>query len=279
MAALGPPPNGINKLFDPWDSKTRSSHMRENVKAFVEIAAAAFQASGPVYEFGALRVAGQSDLANLRQFFPGKNYVGCDLRPGEGVDRVEDLADLSLPDGCARTIICVDTLEHVFEARRAVDEMIRVLAPGGLMLLAAPMDFRVHDYPSDYWRLTPSCMSRLLAPLEATVIGWQGVENHPHTVFGIAVKAPAPSGFLRGTNRFIEGFQASLAHTTAQRGWPERLKSLATRWTRGKGEWRRRRDHHSSHFVLNLPAINRQSAGNMLLEMASDATGQRLDIS
>lgn len=253
--------------------------MRQNVKAFIEIAAAAFPSFGPIYEFGSLRVTGQSELADLRQFFPGKDYIGCDLRAGEGVDRIEDLAELSLPDGCAKTIICVDTLEHVFEARKAVDEMIRVLAPGGLMLLAAPMDFRVHDYPSDYWRLTPSCMSRLLSPLDATVIGWQGVENHPHTVFGIGAKTPIHAGFLRGTNRFIEGFQAWLTHSTSQQGWRARLKSFATRWTRSKGERRRQRDYHASHFVLNVPAINRRTAGNVLLEMASDMTGQRLDIS
>ncbi|MGE0610191.1 MAG: methyltransferase domain-containing protein, partial [Pirellulales bacterium] len=207
--------------------------MRDNVRAFVEIAATAWELAGPVYEFGAYCVEGQADIANLRRLFPGSLYVGCDMRPGPGVDRVEDLAQLSLPDGCARTIICVDTLEHVFEARRAVDEMIRVLAPGGTLLVAAPMNFRVHDYPSDYWRLTPSCLSRLLAPLDAAVIGWQGVESHPHTVFGAACKGPVRGGFSRGAGRFMDGFQAWLTAQRAAIRWPTRAKNAVAGVIRG----------------------------------------------
>ncbi len=139
--------------------------MRTNVRAFVEIAAEAFCLEGPVYEFGSYLVEGQAGRGDLRKLFPGRKFVGCDMREGPGVDRVCDLACLDLPDECARTVLCLDTLEHVFEARRAVEEMIRILAPGGMLLVSVPMDFRIHDYPSDYWRITPACLARLLAPL------------------------------------------------------------------------------------------------------------------
>ena len=247
--------------------------MRENVRAFVKVAAAAWQLAGPVYEFGAYRVAGQEQAADLRGLFAGGLYFGCDMRPGPGVDRVEDLAKLSLPDGCARTIICVDTLEHVFEARRAVDEMIRVLAPGGMLLVAAPMDFRVHDYPSDYWRLTPSCLARLLEPLDGTVIGWQGVESHPHTVFGVGCKGPVGGGFSRGAGRFVDGFQAWLAGRRATVGWRTKLKNTLAGVVRSKGERRRIRDQHRAQFAVSLPVRSKSDLVSFLPPSKSAAGG------
>jgi len=228
--------------------------MRDNVRAFVQVAAECFQAAGPVYEFGSYLVDGQQQIANLRGIFAGRQFVGCDLRAGPGVDRVEDLARLSLPDETARTIVCVDTLEHVFEARRAVEEMLRVLAPGGLILLAAPMDFRVHAYPSDYWRLTPSCVQRLLDPLPATAVGWQGVESHPHTVFGIGGKAPVDVRFIESANRFMASFQSWLANAEAGIGRIAKWKRSLLSSFRSKGERRRLRDHFQARFMLHAPS-------------------------
>jgi SAM-dependent methyltransferase len=252
--------------------------MRENVRTFVEIAAAVFEPGGPVYEFGSYQVAGQEAMSDLRPCFPGRRYIGCDLRTGPGVDQVEDLSRLSLPDGSARTIVCVDTLEHVFEARRAAEEMIRVLAPGGLLLIAAPMDFRVHDYPSDYWRLTPSCMARLLAPLAASIVAWQGVENHPHTVFGIGCKTPVPGAFVRRTNRFIEALQSALATAEDRRDWRIRVKDAIAGLVRGKGERRRTRDRGRVHFALNLPVSGRIDLGDLVTSAFDSSVGGRLDV-
>lgn len=250
--------------------------MRENVRAFVEAAAAAFDLAGPVYEFGSYLVEGQERLANLRPLFPGRRYVGCDLRHGPGVDRVEDLARLSLPDGCAETIVCVDTLEHVFEARRAVDELIRVLAPGGVLLLAAPFDFRVHEYPCDYWRLTPGCVARLLAPLPATIVGWQGLESDPHTVLGVGCKTPVGAKFLRGASRFVAGYQAWLSQQEVRLGWRRRWKRRLSGIVRGKGERRRERARHSASFLVDLPADRVASWGGVASSSAQ--AGGRIDL-
>ena len=54
-----------------------------------------------MYEFGSFQVEGQEGYANLRGMFPGKVYVGCDMRPGPGVDRVEDVSAINEPDGSA----------------------------------------------------------------------------------------------------------------------------------------------------------------------------------
>lgn len=253
--------------------------MRENVRAFIEAAVEAFDLQGPVYEFGAFQVEGQPG-SDLRELFAGKPYVGCDMRKGPGVDRIEDLAELTLPDGAARTIICVDTLEHVFEARRAVDEMIRVLAPGGILLVSAPMDFRLHDYPSDYWRLTPSCVDRLFAPLAGTIIGSQGVESFPHTVFGIGCKDPVRPELVEGLTAFVDGFERRVREQAVAVGWQKRFKDAVTGWLRSKGERRRHREYHAARFVLQMQADPSFCPDPRLFGAgAKEPTGTRLDLS
>jgi len=252
--------------------------MRDNVRAFVQFAAEAFALHGPIYEFGSYLVEGQEELADLRPFFPGQQYIGCDLRPGPGVNRVEDLAALKLPDESAQTIICVETLEHVYEVRRAVEEMRRVLAPGGVMLVAAPLDFHIHDHPSDYWRLTPSCVTRMLAPLDAVLVGWQGSARFPHTVFGVAAKSPVPTRFLRGAGQFVHRMQQWAAAAAAGECWQRKLKRWAASWLINKSEHVRRRDYFQVEFVLDLP--HGHDWRHELLEMAQadDHTGSRIDL-
>ena len=77
--------------------------MRDHNKAFC-VLPRDVRLPGPVFEFGSFQVEGQLDYADLRSLFPGKAYVGCDMRPGPGVDRVEDVSAINLPDGAAGTV-------------------------------------------------------------------------------------------------------------------------------------------------------------------------------
>ncbi len=74
------------------------------------------------------RLTGRKASADLRGLFPGQKYVGCDMRPGPGVDLVEDVTAINLPDESAGTVLCIETFEHVFEVRRGFDEVFRILA-------------------------------------------------------------------------------------------------------------------------------------------------------
>lgn len=252
--------------------------MRDNVRSFVAHAAAAFDLPGPVYEFGSYLVEGQDGLGDLRPLFPGRQYVGCDMRPGPGVDDVQDLAQLALADETAGTVLCVDTLEHVFEARRAVEEMIRVLAPGGVLLISAPMDFRIHNYPSDYWRLTPACIARLLAPLESAIVGWQGLDSFPHTVLGVGCKAPVGRTFLSGIARFIAAFEQSLQQAQAGVPWRKRVKQRVVGWLRSKGERRRHRDYYTARFSVRLPQAADWRAELLPAGAIAQPFGARVDL-
>jgi SAM-dependent methyltransferase len=173
------------------------------------------------------------------------------MREGPGVDRVEDISQLSLADESVSTILCVETLEHVFEVRRAVDEILRVLAPGGTVVITTPFNFYLHGYPDDYWRLTPSCLQRLLAPLDATVVGSQGVEKFPHTVFAIGCKAPVPTDFAARVERLTTTFQLSLKQAEAAEPTGKRFKRRVVSLVRSKGERRHAQEYYQARFVTS----------------------------
>ncbi len=162
--------------------------MRHSIKEFAAICAQYLPLTEPIYEFGALQVAGQEDFADLRPLFPNKSFVGCDFRAGLGVDLVLDLREIALPDETAGSILSFDTLEHVENPFQAISEMYRVLKPGGLLVISSVMDFPIHDYPSDYWRYTPEAFKTILAPFPTMLVDYAGLDEFPHTVIGIGIK-------------------------------------------------------------------------------------------
>jgi SAM-dependent methyltransferase len=230
--------------------------MRDHNKAFCRLVAETIDCPGPVFEFGSYQVEGQEDYANLRTFFPGKDYVGCDMRPGLGVDRVEDVSAIRLPDGSAGTVLCIETFEHVFEVRRAFDEVFRVLKPGGVFVITSPLNFRIHGYPDDYWRMTPNCVRRMLEPYGARVSGYQGYHAFPHTVMGLGIKAPIAGDCAARFADLVGRYDDWCRGAESGRSLGEKVRRLASRLYRSKGERRQVADYYAAAFQIDLGATS-----------------------
>ncbi len=92
--------------------------------------------------------------------FSRQRYCGVDLGIGdaawnyEGLDAVADLGALPFPPACFDAAINIVTLEHVREPRCVLEEIARVLRPGGELLLIVPQEWEVHQAPHDYFRYT-----------------------------------------------------------------------------------------------------------------------------
>ncbi len=78
--------------------------MRRNIRTCVQAVSETLTIQQPIVEIGAFQVEGQHDLADLRPLFADSDYTGCDLRPGPGVDRIEDVHHLSFPTDTIGTV-------------------------------------------------------------------------------------------------------------------------------------------------------------------------------
>lgn len=218
--------------------------MRAPVRSFVEAAAAGLGPRSRVLEVGAYRVAGQEASADLRGLFPGARYLGLDQRVGPGVDVVGNVAALPFEDASQDVVLCLETLEHVFDLPQGLQELRRVLAPGGWLVASTPFHFHIHAHPDDYWRITPSAWARLLAPYAAFRVGAVGDPSRPHTVLAIAVTPPAPPAVDALLERVTAATDAALACLEAARPLAERLAWGLKGWARSKGERRARAHEH-----------------------------------
>jgi|SRR5687768_4145535 len=97
-------------------------------------------------------------------FFP--NRVSLDIRTGRGVQVIGDAQAIGLADAVFDVVLCTEVLEHLPEPQRAIDEIFRVLRPGGTLLLTTRFLFPIHDAPHDYFRFTKYGLRYLLRRFE-----------------------------------------------------------------------------------------------------------------
>jgi SAM-dependent methyltransferase len=157
------------------------------IRAFVADADRAIGFPEPIVEFGSMQVEPDQD-ADLRPLFGGREFVGTDMRPGPGVDRIEDLRKLTFADGEVGTALCLDTLEHCQDPVQACRELARVTAEGGVAVISSVMLFGVHAYPNDYFRFTPQGFRSLLSGFDSLWVGAVGDPDIPFQVVGIGAK-------------------------------------------------------------------------------------------
>jgi len=235
--------------------------MRDHNKAFCRLVAETFDCPGPVFEFGSFQVEGQVEYADLRSLFPGREYVGCDMRPGPGVDQVEDVSAMTLGDEVAGTVLCIETFEHVFEVRRAFDEVFRILKPGGLFVITSPLNFRIHGYPDDYWRMTPNCLRRMMAPYEVRLTGYQGYHKFPHSVMALGIKGPASQGSVAKAEQVANAYRDWLRQTEQSLPFSEKVRRSLSSIYRSKGERYQLLNYYEADFTLDTASSALANAG------------------
>ena len=187
--------------------------MRTTLLTLLERLSQSVEFRGPIFEFGSYRVPGQQHLPRVQDFFPQKSVVGCDIRTGPGVDRIEDLHGLTLPSESIGTALMFDTIEHVRDPWRAMAEIYRCLAPGGLLIMSSVWFFPIHAYPDDYWRFTSSAFRELMRDFHVIAAEMCGLAKMPHTVVGIASKGPIEPGAERAIIETLSGWKVRGART------------------------------------------------------------------
>lgn len=126
---------------------------RTSVDAFVAACAARVGPGEWLLDAG----AGESPY---RARFAHARYVAVDRAVGDsrwdygGLSVLGDLLELPFADGSFDWVLCTETLEHVTEPARAVEQLARVLRPGGRLCVTVPFSLKEHQQPHDYYRFT-----------------------------------------------------------------------------------------------------------------------------
>lgn len=94
------------------------------------------------------------------------NRIGLDVAPAEGVDVVGDAHALPFEDKTFERVLCTEVLEHLHTPERALEEIYRVLKPGGMLILTTRFAFPLHDAPGDFFRYSKYGLAHLLRGFE-----------------------------------------------------------------------------------------------------------------
>jgi len=88
-----------------------------------------------------------------------KEVIGLDMQDGPGVDVVHDLEKPY--SGQFDHVDCCSVLEHVARPWLLAQNIQNVMVPGASLVVSVPFSWRVHGYPSDYWRMTTEAVALL----------------------------------------------------------------------------------------------------------------------
>ena len=101
---------------------------------------------------------------NYRLFGVGNDYKTLDILERTNPDIVADICDSGLPSEEWDLIIFSQTLEHIFNFRKAIEECYRLLKKGGFLIVDCPFvcDYHGQSGYDDYWRISHKALQIIL---------------------------------------------------------------------------------------------------------------------
>lgn len=126
--------------------------LREDVAQFIKRSGEEYGGAGKVV----LDIAPQ-DHEGAAPYFKESTIETLDIAPESGATYVADLCNNNksvIDDDRFDVIVCTEVLEHTLQPFHAVDEIHRILKPGGVALISVPYNFRIHGPLPDCWRFT-----------------------------------------------------------------------------------------------------------------------------
>jgi SAM-dependent methyltransferase len=91
-----------------------------------------------------------------------ENYVGIDSDIKNRPSLVADIAHLPLAGESISLVQSFSVFEHTYNYKGIIDDIYRVLRPGGSLYIQTPFLLEFHGYPSDYFRFTHVAWQRIL---------------------------------------------------------------------------------------------------------------------
>ena len=116
--------------------------------------------------------AGHGDFADI---FEGRQYYSLDIVPYAEVDLVVDLGQtIPFKKDTFDAVVLMNVLEHVYENRKLLQNIAKIVKPGGKVILTVPFLLKVHQAPFDFSRVTPYYLKNMAAEAGFTVVKMNG---------------------------------------------------------------------------------------------------------
>lgn len=137
---------------------------------------------GRLLDFG----CGKKPYMNL---FEVQEYIGLDIEESghchknEQVDVYYDGKTIPFNSDYFDSIFSSEVFEHIFNLEQILNELFRVIKPGGHMLITLPFVWDEHEVPYDFARYTSYGISSLLEKAGFEVITIEKTTNYVETVF------------------------------------------------------------------------------------------------
>lgn len=168
--------------------------MTHHLRRAINIISRALPPQSRILEIGSKQEKNQRRITNLRNLFPGVEYIGVDMRKGPGVDLVVNAEKLPFHRDSFSLTLCLETLEHAIKPWLVVSEIERVTQREGLAIISSQQNYPIHKHPEDYYRYTPYGLAGILTRFPYKLVFSisppfdDEVKNNPQTVVVIAWK-------------------------------------------------------------------------------------------
>lgn len=164
--------------------------MTEECHLFIETVLKKYpQIQGYVLELGSCAVSGGSPRHRHFKMDRFHRYIGLDMIMGPGVDIYANTHQIPIVTEKPDVVLCCEMLEHDDAFWLTFQEITRVLAPNGFLILTVPSWRAIapHAYPNDYWRFLSSGIQSQLETNNLEVLELIDNEGDGH-IFALARK-------------------------------------------------------------------------------------------
>jgi SAM-dependent methyltransferase len=105
--------------------------------------------AGRVVEIGVSK-----NYSPYKKWIPNTEYITVDQRASFNPHLCADACNLGIKSDSVDTVVILEVLEHTLFPYNVVQEIHRILKPGGKCILSTRFIFPYHPSPNDYYRFT-----------------------------------------------------------------------------------------------------------------------------